>query len=62
MCQKGVILRDMQKQWTSSPPSTKSYAAEQGRRHRSDQLPAESTLPPKGPAVVLELLRIDAED
>ncbi|UYB40912.1 hypothetical protein SLV14_003590 [Streptomyces sp. Je 1-4] len=48
--------------WTSSPSSTKSYAAELGRRHRSDQRPANSTPPPKGPAVLRELLQFDAED
>ncbi|MCX4637977.1 hypothetical protein OG775_23085 [Streptomyces platensis] len=50
------------KQWTSNPSSTKTYAAEQGRRHRSDQLPAKSAPPSKGPAVVRELLRFDAEE
>ncbi|MGW1374708.1 hypothetical protein ACWD6P_10620 [Streptomyces sp. NPDC002446] len=50
------------KQWASGPSSTKSYAAELGRRHRADQLPAKSTPSPKGPAVLRELLRLDAED
>ncbi|KIZ17852.1 hypothetical protein [Streptomyces natalensis] len=49
-------------QWTSSPSSTKTYAAEQGRRHRSNQLPAKSAPPSKGPAVVRQLLRFDAAD
>lgn len=50
------------KQWTSDHSSTKSYAAELGRRHRSHQLPAKSAPPSKGPAVLRELLRFDAED
>ncbi|MFH8684213.1 hypothetical protein [Streptomyces lydicus] len=50
------------KQWTSDPSSTKTYAAELGRRHRADLLPAKSTPPPKGPAALRELLRFDAED
>ncbi|MGA5631416.1 hypothetical protein [Streptomyces lydicamycinicus] len=50
------------KQWTSGPSSTKSYAAEQGRRHRSNQLPAKSTPPSKGPAALRKLLRFDAAD
>ncbi len=50
------------KQWTSSPSSTKSYAADLGRRHRSDQLPAKSASLSKGPAASRQLLRFDAAD
>ena len=44
------------------PSSTKSYAAELGRRHRSDQLPAKSAPLSKGPAASRQLLRFDAAD
>ncbi|MEU9122840.1 hypothetical protein AB0C96_23750 [Streptomyces sp. NPDC048506] len=50
------------KQWTSGRSSTKSYAVEEGRRHRSNQLPTKSTPPSKSPAVVRQLLRFDAAD
>ncbi|SEC13764.1 hypothetical protein [Streptomyces sp. 2314.4] len=50
------------KEWTSSSSSTKSYAAEQGRRHRAAQLPAKSAATSKDSAVLRELLRFGAED
>ncbi|MFJ4532645.1 hypothetical protein [Streptomyces nigrescens] len=49
------------KEWTSQPSSTKSYAAEQGKRHRAAHIPAKSAAPSKGPAVLRELLRFDAD-
>lgn len=48
--------------WTSSRSSTKNYSTAQGRRHRAEQQPAESTALPKGPALLRELLRFDADD
>lgn len=47
--------------WTSSRSSTKNYAAEDGRRHRAAQQRAESAAQPNGPAVLRELLRLDAD-
>lgn len=48
--------------WTSSRSSTKNYATEEGRRHRAAQQQAESAAQPKGPAVLRELLQLDADD
>lgn len=48
------------KQWTSGPSSTKSYAADRGRRHRSDQFPEKCAPLSKGPATLRQLLRFDA--
>ncbi|MCF3172589.1 hypothetical protein IPZ61_04560 [Streptomyces sioyaensis] len=50
------------KKWTSSPSSPKSYAAEQGKRHRADQPQPKPTTASKGPAALRELLQLDAED
>lgn len=47
--------------WTSGRSSTKSYAAEEGGRNRAVQRRAESAAPPKGPAVLRGLLRLDAD-
>ncbi|WP_435220724.1 hypothetical protein [Streptomyces sp. Tue6028] len=48
--------------WTNSRSSTKNYAIAQGTRHRAAQQRAESAAQPKGPAVLRELLRFDADD
>ncbi|WP_406356295.1 hypothetical protein [Streptomyces sp. NBC_00658] len=48
--------------WTSSRSSTRNYSTAQGRRHRAEQQQAESAAPPKGPAVLRELLQLDADD
>lgn len=47
--------------WTSSHSSTKNYATEGGRRHRAAQQRADPAAPPKGPTVLRELLRLDAD-
>lgn len=48
--------------WTSNRSSTKNYAIAQGRHHRAAQQQAESPAPSKGPALLRELLRLDADD
>lgn len=41
--------------WRSEPSSTKSYAVEQGRRHRTTNAEPKTTKPSRGPAVLDEL-------